>query len=98
MRSIVSCKLYSGGVGRSWFDYSIAHEPLLPVSVAMALSERQLFLSKRLVTESGVTDGGVLVDERGTIEKIVTREEADKIVTANDGKIKVTSYFTASIT
>lgn len=62
----------------------------------MALSERHLFLSKRLVTDSGITDGGVLVDEFGTIEQIVTREEADKIVAASDGKIKVTSYFTAA--
>ncbi|KAJ8722755.1 hypothetical protein PYW07_003935 [Mythimna separata] len=55
----------------------------------MALSERQLFLSKRLVSDSGIIDGGVLVDERGTIEQIVTREEANKIVADNDGKIKV---------
>lgn len=55
----------------------------------MALSERHLFLSKRLVTESGVADGGVLVDVNGTIEQILTREEADKIIAENDGKIKV---------
>uniref|UniRef100_A0A2A4K6D3 allantoinase n=1 Tax=Heliothis virescens TaxID=7102 RepID=A0A2A4K6D3_HELVI len=55
----------------------------------MALAERHLFLSKRLVTDSGVADGGVLVDERGTIEQIVTREQADKIVADSDGKIKV---------
>lgn len=55
----------------------------------MALSERHLFLSKRLVTESGVADGGVLVDVNGTIEQILTREEADKIIAENDGKIKI---------
>ena len=61
----------------------------------MALSQRHLFLSKRLVTDSGITDGGVLVDERGTIEQIVTREQADKIVAESDGKIKVMRCFTA---
>ncbi|XP_026742750.1 uncharacterized protein LOC113504579 [Trichoplusia ni] len=57
--------------------------------VAMALSDRHLFLSRRLVTDNGVTDGGVLVNERGTIEQLVTREQADKIIAESDGKIKV---------
>ncbi|XP_075969521.1 allantoinase-like [Anticarsia gemmatalis] len=55
----------------------------------MALTGRQLFLSSRLVTDTGVTNGGVLVNEKGTIEKILTKEEADEIVKDNDGKIKV---------
>lgn len=59
----------------------------------MALSERHLFLSKRLVTDNGVTDGGVLVNERGTIEQLVTREQADKIIAESDGKIKVITTF-----
>ncbi|XP_063620311.1 allantoinase-like [Cydia splendana] len=55
----------------------------------MVLPSRQLFLSQRLVTEDGVSDGGVLVDENGVIEKIVTRAQADKLVQEIDGKIKV---------
>lgn len=55
----------------------------------MALPDRHLFLSKRLVTDSGVAAGGVLVDEHGIIEQIVTKRQADKIKAESDGKIKV---------
>ncbi|XP_063359510.1 allantoinase-like [Cydia amplana] len=55
----------------------------------MVLPSRQLFLSRRLVTGDGVSDGGVLVDENGVIEEIVTRAQADKLVQESDGKIKV---------
>ncbi|RVE43443.1 hypothetical protein evm_011894 [Chilo suppressalis] len=55
----------------------------------MALECRQLFLSKRIVTEDEIINGGVLVDGKGVIEKILSREEADKLLAEEDGKIKV---------
>lgn len=55
----------------------------------MALEGQQLFLSKRIVAENKILDGGILVNEAGVIEKLVTRSEADKIIADNDGKIKV---------
>lgn len=56
----------------------------------MVLTGKQLFLSSRVVTENVIiTNGGVLVDENGVIEKIVTKKQADDIKKANDGKIKV---------
>ncbi|XP_028160838.1 uncharacterized protein LOC114353174 [Ostrinia furnacalis] len=55
----------------------------------MALEGQQLFLSKRIVAEKDILDGGILVNESGIIEKIVNRTEADKIIADNDGKIKV---------
>ncbi|CAH0748169.1 unnamed protein product [Diatraea saccharalis] len=55
----------------------------------MALEGHQLFLSKRIVTEDEIIDGGVLVNEKGVIEKILNRKEADKLLAEEDGKIKV---------
>lgn len=56
----------------------------------MVLTERQLFLSSRVVADSVIIpNGGVLVDENGLIEKIVTKKQADDIIKKADGKIKV---------
>lgn len=55
----------------------------------MALKGQQLFLSKRIVTENKILDGGILVNENGKIDKLLTRNEADTIVAESDGKIKV---------
>ncbi|XP_034840236.1 allantoinase-like isoform X1 [Maniola hyperantus] len=52
--------------------------------------ECQLFLSKRLVTESKIFDGGVLVDDRGIIVDILDRNEAEKLITKSKTKLKVT--------
>ncbi|CAH2259169.1 jg9995 [Pararge aegeria aegeria] len=52
--------------------------------------ECQLFLSKRLVTETKIFDGGVLVDERGVIVDVLERNEAEKLITQSKGKLKVT--------
>lgn len=55
----------------------------------MVLPSRQLFLSSRVVTDSVIfTNIGVLVDENGVIEKIVTKQQADEII-ENDKTIKV---------
>ncbi|KAI5633064.1 amidohydrolase family domain-containing protein [Phthorimaea operculella] len=51
--------------------------------------QKQLFLSKRVVTEDDIFDGGVLVDENGKIEKILLRNDADKVVNESKGTIKV---------
>ncbi|KAM3963587.1 allantoinase-like [Aphomia sociella] len=48
----------------------------------------QLFLSKRIVTETLIFDGGVLVKD-GVIEKLLTRREANVYIGESDGKIKV---------
>ncbi|XP_049867144.1 allantoinase isoform X2 [Pectinophora gossypiella] len=53
------------------------------------MSRRQLFLSRRVVTEEEIIDGGVLVDENGVIEKVLKRDEARKLAAEGDGKIKV---------
>lgn len=53
------------------------------------MGSRQLFLSRRVVTEAGVSNGGVLVDEDGIIEELLTREQADQLIADSDGKIKV---------
>ncbi|KAG7307226.1 hypothetical protein JYU34_007383 [Plutella xylostella] len=55
----------------------------------MASSDCQLFLSRRLVTESGVSDGGVLVNGSGVIDSILTRDEAERLLVQNAGTIKV---------
>ncbi|KAL4703018.1 hypothetical protein ACJJTC_010004 [Scirpophaga incertulas] len=55
----------------------------------MTLEGRQLFLSKKVVTESEILDGGVLVNEDGVIEKIVVRGDIKKLLAENEGKIKV---------
>lgn len=49
----------------------------------------QLFLSKRLVTETKIFDGGVLVDDRGVIVDVLDRNEAEKLITERRGKLKV---------
>jgi alpha-D-ribose 1-methylphosphonate 5-triphosphate diphosphatase PhnM len=54
----------------------------------MAEEGRQLFLSKRIVTENNIIDGGVLVND-GSIVKIIRRDEVEKLLAENDGKIKV---------
>ncbi|KAJ2952790.1 hypothetical protein O0L34_g7149 [Tuta absoluta] len=51
--------------------------------------QKQMFLSKRVVTEDDIFDGGVLVDENGKIEKILLRNEADKVVNDSKETIKV---------
>ncbi|KAJ0180482.1 hypothetical protein K1T71_003886 [Dendrolimus kikuchii] len=55
----------------------------------MVLPSKQLFLSKRVVTEHEVFDGGVLVDENGVIVKLMKREDIDGLVKENIGDIKV---------
>lgn len=50
---------------------------------------KQLFLSKRLVTQDSISDGGVLVNENGIIEKLLTRQQADKLISDSNGKITV---------
>lgn len=50
---------------------------------------RQLFLSKRLVTENDVFDGAVLVNENGIIEKVINRGCANEIIKESAGTIKV---------
>ncbi|XP_026757943.2 allantoinase [Galleria mellonella] len=54
----------------------------------MAPDNRQLFLSKRVVTENKIFDGGILVKD-GVIEQLLTRQEANNFVTENDGKVEV---------
>lgn len=49
---------------------------------------RQLFLSKSVVTESEIFDGGVLVED-GVIKQVLKRNEADNLVSESAGKIKV---------
>ncbi|XP_072943951.1 allantoinase-like isoform X2 [Epargyreus clarus] len=51
--------------------------------------ERQLFLSRRIVTDKGELDGGVLVNENGIIEELLTRAAADALIAASGNKIKV---------
>lgn len=51
--------------------------------------EKQLFLSRRVVTESHEFDGGVLVDEKGIIEGVLTRDTVDVYLAAKNSNIKV---------
>ncbi|KPI91438.1 putative allantoinase 1 [Papilio xuthus] len=53
----------------------------------MAAIGRQLFLSKRVVTAAGETDGGVLV-QNGQIQDILTRKQANTFIAENE-EIKV---------
>ncbi|CAH2074055.1 unnamed protein product, partial [Iphiclides podalirius] len=55
----------------------------------MASVGRQLFLSKRVVTEAGVADGGVLVNENGLIERTLNREQANTLIAESDGDLTV---------
>ncbi|XP_045484936.1 allantoinase [Pieris rapae] len=50
---------------------------------------KQLFLSRRVVTESAEFDGGVLVDENGVIESILTRKSVDALLQSGERTIKV---------
>ncbi|XP_059054411.1 allantoinase-like [Achroia grisella] len=54
----------------------------------MTSESYQVFLSRRIVTESKIFDGGVLVKD-GVIEQLLTREEVNNLVIENDGKIEV---------
>lgn len=54
---------------------------------------KQLFLSKRLVTEDSISEGGVLVNENGIIEKLLTREQAIELISDCKGKITVKLCF-----
>lgn len=54
---------------------------------------KQLFLSKRLVTEDCISEGGVLVNENGIIEKLLTREQAIELISDCKGKITVKLCF-----
>ncbi|XP_041977126.1 allantoinase-like [Aricia agestis] len=47
----------------------------------------KLFLSRRLVTEDGIVDGGVLVNDSGVIDKIISRDDAKSI--ANEPNVDV---------
>ncbi|XP_053623551.1 allantoinase-like isoform X2 [Plodia interpunctella] len=47
------------------------------------LPEKQLFLSKRVVTEIQEFDGGILVDENGKIEAILTRQSVNIILSSD---------------
>lgn len=58
---------------------------------------KQLFLSKRVVTEAEIFDGGVLVDENGKIEKLLKRKECDCFIAENKGNIKVCHHGIAAI-
>lgn len=58
---------------------------------------KQLFLSKRVVTEAEIFDGGVLVDDDGKIEKLLKRKESDVFIAENKGNIKVGHHCTAAI-
>ncbi|CAK1581971.1 unnamed protein product [Parnassius mnemosyne] len=55
----------------------------------MTSTGRQLFLSKRIVTETGVTDGGVLVNENGLIEKLLSRQQAEQLIKESNGDVTV---------
>lgn len=49
----------------------------------------QVFLSKHLVTETNIFDGGVLVNEHGVIEKVFCRNEATKLIEGKENEIDV---------
>lgn len=49
----------------------------------------KLFLSKRLVTEEKIFDGGVLVNEFGKIEDVLDRYDADNLIAESKDKITV---------
>ncbi|CAH2259173.1 jg9996 [Pararge aegeria aegeria] len=51
--------------------------------------ERQLFLSRNVVTESGEFDGGVLVDINGKIEGVLTRESIIELLSNDEASLEV---------
>ncbi|XP_038215556.1 allantoinase-like [Zerene cesonia] len=55
----------------------------------MSANIKKLFISKKVVTETKIFDGGVLVDENGVIEKIVNRNEALRIVKDSGKSVEV---------
>lgn len=42
--------------------------------------DRQLFLSRRVVTPFGEFEGGVMVDERGIIDGVLTKESVKALL------------------
>ncbi|VVC99434.1 allantoinase-like [Leptidea sinapis] len=50
---------------------------------------RQLFLSRRVVTEAAEFDGGVLVGSNGVIESVLTRESIDALLRNGDSSLQV---------
>ncbi|XP_038215551.1 allantoinase-like [Zerene cesonia] len=50
---------------------------------------KQLFLSRRVVTETAEFDGGILVDEKGIIESVLTRESVDTLLSGSRESLKV---------
>lgn len=58
----------------------------------MVLS-RQLFLSKRLVVEDKVFDGGILVNSYGVIERVLERKEVSRLLDESGENIKVCNRF-----
>ncbi|XP_059054410.1 allantoinase-like [Achroia grisella] len=57
--------------------------------IIRAEREKRLFLSRRIVTESGEFDGGVMVDEDGIIEGILTKESIGQFYSNSNNKYKV---------
>ncbi|CAH0720778.1 unnamed protein product, partial [Brenthis ino] len=54
------------------------------------MTERcQLFISKCLVTESNIFDGGVLVNRNGVIDKVLSRSEANDLIAEKGDNIEV---------
>lgn len=54
------------------------------------MTERcQLFLSKCLVTETNIFDGGVLVNHNGVIDKVLSRNEANNLIAEKGDNIEV---------
>ncbi|KAJ8722754.1 hypothetical protein PYW07_003934 [Mythimna separata] len=49
-------------------------------------AEKQLFLSRHVVTETEEFEGGVLVDENGTIEAVLKKDSVDLLLTSERSK------------
>lgn len=69
--------------------YFIDYVSCREVGLAPQKFGKQLFLSRRVVTEHGEFEGGVLVDEQGVIESVLTRPFVDSILATSGTKIKV---------
>ncbi|XP_026329474.1 uncharacterized protein LOC113237297 isoform X2 [Hyposmocoma kahamanoa] len=54
------------------------------LSFVQKQTQRQLFISKRVVTEAEEFDGGVLVNRRGKIEGVLKRSAVDAILQGNE--------------
>ncbi|KAI8435062.1 hypothetical protein MSG28_003473 [Choristoneura fumiferana] len=59
------------------------------IGLTPRVQERQLFLSRRVVTEEGEFDGGVLVNETGFIEGVLTRASVNLLLSQGGGKFKI---------